>query len=65
MGRCTGLKFNIAGAVIFGVLIVLSGLYTNANVEAVAFFLPWSLIIIVAEIALFLYFLAGALRKRK
>jgi hypothetical protein len=60
-----GRKLNAAGAVIFGVLIVLSLIYTDANVEAVAFFLPWSLIVFGLEIAVFVYFLVGALWKRK
>ena len=60
-----GRKFHAVGAVVFGILIVLSWLFMDGNVEAIAMLLPWSLIVFGLEIAVFVYFLVGALWKRK
>ena len=64
-GSSMGRKFHAVGAVALGIIIVATYVYFDNLPDAAAMLWPFLLAIFVTEIAVFVYFLAGALWKRK
>jgi hypothetical protein len=60
-----GRTFKAVGAIISGVVIVASYIYVDNQSDAIAMLAPVILTVFGIEIAAFLYFLFGALWKRK
>ena len=64
-GSCMLRKFHAVGAVVFGILIVATCVYVGNLPDAAAMLWQFILAVFVVEIAVFIYFLVGALWKRK